>query len=223
MMMNQYIQYITLALLISASNSALSFECHPQIDSKRSQYIIGYGSLIDEQSKRKTDKTAQENRPITLKGYQRSWSIHGTHSTFLSVTEKAKASFNGVIYKLKHPHHIRKYDQREKGYCRKEIFLHQINTFGINLPQKIQCWIYISNHAKNESPSATFPIMQSYVDTFLRGCIQIEEKYQIKDFAKRCILTTTQWSNAWINDRTLTPKTTSESSKIDALLKKNNL
>lgn len=71
-------------------------------------------------------------------------------------------------------------------------------------------------------PTPDFPIVQSYVDTFIRGCIQIEEKFKINNFAKDCIKSTGQWSTYWENDRVF-PRRPSlyepYARKIDTLLK----
>ena len=76
----------------------------------------------------------------------------------------------------------------------------------------------------NQPPTANYPIVQSYVDIFIRGCINIEDKFKIKHFAIDCIQSTDQWSNHWVNDR-IFPRRPSfyepYASRIDALLKEN--
>lgn len=95
-MMNNHALMVGLALVCIYSSSYISthaqqhhhqqqqlssqqqhIQCHPDFDDNKSQYIIGYGSLIDEVSKRNTDDTASTNYPIILSGYQRSWSVYG--------------------------------------------------------------------------------------------------------------------------------------------------
>jgi hypothetical protein len=82
------------------------------------------------------------------------------------------------------------YDKRERIYCREQInpdnlvFLSQSSNFST---QK-QVWIYTLASAENQSHSKDVPIVQSYVDVFLRDCIQIEEKYKISNFANDCIV-----------------------------------
>ncbi len=73
-----------------------------------------------------------------------------------------------------------------------------------------------------KKPEQNYPIIQSYVDIFLRGCINIEEKFNIKDFAKNCVKSTTNWSTHWVNDR-IFPRRPSfyepQAARIDGLLK----
>ena len=204
---------------------SLAFPCHPAIDPQRPQYMIGYGSLIDEQSKKRTDPTAEESLPVLVTGYRRSWSVHshlpGLNTTYLSIVEDPHASFNGVIYKLSQAANIHKYDLREKIYCRRALNSHQLKTFVGTFPEQKQIWIYVTKKQKLEPPTHDTPIVQSYVDIFVRGCIQAEEKFNINHFAKDCIKTTTQWSIHWENDRIFPRRPTFNepyADKIDALL-----
>jgi len=202
--------------------------CHPTINPLLAQYIIGYGSLINEASKKRTDLSAQQNFPVLIKGYQRSWSVHGNlpglNATFLSVHKDKNASFNGVIYKLSRPEHIEKYDARETIYCRKALSEDELVVYKTKLPIKKQIWIYISDDKTQAYPAHDFPIVQSYVDIFIRGCIQIQEKFKLKHFAKDCIQTTAHWSSDWENDRIFPRRPflyEPYAAKIDDLLKKN--
>ena len=45
--------------------------------------------------------------------------------------------------------------------------------------------------------------MQSYVDIFLSGCIELQERVSDPDvdFVDQCVLTTDGWSKHWVNDR----------------------
>ena len=218
---------LNLLFLIIWTSSSFSFDCHPTINDQLPQYIIGYGSLIDEQSKKRTDPTSQESVPVLIKGYARGWSVHGSlpglNATFLSVSEDKRSSFNGIIYKLSNPENIQLYDKREISYCRKELKPDELNMYAAALPDQKQIWIYTSIQKMHQYPAIDYPIVQSYVDMFIRGCIQVEEKYKINDFAKDCIQSTGQWSEHWINDR-IFPRRPSlyepYAAKIDALLKK---
>lgn len=215
-----------LIFLLSLHHLSCAAACHPKIDLTLPQYIIGYWSLIDEQSKRKTDPNAEESFPVSIKGYQRRWRVHGNlpglNATFLSIVENHSASFNGIIYKVSHPNAIKQYDKRERTYCRKQLDADQLQTYNLTLPTEKQVWIYYATQESNQPPSADFPIVQSYVDIFIRGCIKIEQKFKIDGFAKNCITSTAQWSTHWENDR-IFPRRPSFyepfSPQIDALLK----
>jgi hypothetical protein len=88
----QALKFVFIGIWASPS---LGSTCHPQTNTQLPQYIVGYDSLIDEQSKRKTDLTAEESFPISVKGYQRRWGVHGNlpglNATFLSIVENHSA------------------------------------------------------------------------------------------------------------------------------------
>ena len=50
-------------------------------------------------------------------------------------------------------------------------------------------------------PNKEYPIVQSYVDIFISGCLEIEDKYELPHFADKCVETTKGWSTSWVNDR----------------------
>jgi hypothetical protein len=190
---NQALKYLALIIWVAPAFASLNSHCHPHINLELPQYIIGYGSLINEVSKKETDPSAKENFPVIISGYERSWSVHGRSKTFLSITENKNATFNAVIYKLSSPQNIHLYDKREKHYCRKAVDINQLKIYGTKLPFQKQIWIYSSKHQKKEVPTKDFPIAQSYIDIFISGCFQIEKKFEIKHFAKDCIKNTAHW------------------------------
>jgi cation transport regulator ChaC len=215
-----------LAFIMIAPSYTVATPCHPAINPKLPQYIVGYGSLMDEQSKKSTDPTAMQSVPVVVKGYKRSWSVHGNlpglNATFLCAAPDPSASLNGVIYQLNNPNQVAAYDKREATYCRATIQASHLMTYDFSLPTKKQIWMYVSNHRENEPPMPNYPIVQSYVDIFIRGCIQLEEHFKIKNFARDCVNMTDGWSPYWINDR-LFPRRPFASEpyapQIDALLK----
>jgi hypothetical protein len=76
---------------------------------------------------------------------------------------------------------------------------------GRSEPPGGEYWAYISNldsPLKDNLPSPHFPIVQSYVDICINGCLEIEGKYPAaKNFTATFIETTHNWSKYWVNDR----------------------
>jgi hypothetical protein len=187
---------ITSLFLFYPLPSSATDACHPPPNPKLPQYIIAYGSLLQAASKKQTDQSSGENKPIWIDHYQRGWFSQGVEpgwsTTYLAVSKNISAHFNGAIFRLATPRAIKKYDQREKYYCRAAV------------------------------PSALIhPLGESYVDIFLSGCLEIQEKFHLSHFAADCVATTSDWSLHWVNDRiyprrpfVFTPKAL----KIDALL-----
>lgn len=181
------------------------FDCHPVIDSTKAQYIVGYGSLISEQSKRTTAANLGENLPVMVTGYQRGWFLKGAGNgfsgTFLGIKPAIKQQMNAVIFLLAKSHQLAGFDKREMGYCRYLVKAGAMKLLSQGGLPKGQYWIYVPQASQMAVVSKKFPIMQSYVDIVLSGCLQIEKKYQLKNYAKQCINMTSDWSPYWVNDR----------------------
>jgi len=64
-----------------------------------------------------------------------------------------------------------------------------------------QARIYTNQPATIAPPSVNFPIVQSYVDIFVSGCLEQEQRFGLEGFARECIATTHDWSPHWVNDR----------------------
>ena len=52
-------------------------------------------------------------------------------------------------------------------------------------------------------PDAENPIVQSYVDIFITGCLELQARVADPDldFVAQCVRTTDGWSKHWVNDR----------------------
>jgi hypothetical protein len=179
--------------------------CHPLPHPALAQYIIGYGSIIQSQSKRKTDPESGESRPIRVNGYCRGWLARGASTgfstTYLGIVPCEKGYFNGVFFQVKGLKALIRYDKRERYYCRKLVSRSAIESLdGSPLPSG-QFWVYELKPSAQATPSARYPIVQSYVDIFLSGCLEIEAQFHLKDFSSECVLSTTNWSKYWVNDR----------------------
>ena len=179
--------------------------CHPTPNPQFPQYIVGYGSLMETTSKNNTDRTSGENRPVMIDNYQRGWFAKGLSvglsTTYLGIVKHSNAHFNGTIFRLATPNTIQNYDKREKYYCRVAVPIASIHPLDHHPLPKGQFWIYEIKPEFMAEPSEKYPIVESYVDIFLSGCLEIEKKFHLNDFIAECINTTTDWSPHWVNDR----------------------
>lgn len=225
--MSNFIIIFTVFLLTGLSIKAYANPviCHPIPDPQQAQYIIAYGSLMEAKSKNGTDSTSGKNRPVSVKNYQRGWFSKGESigfsTSYLGVIKRSNAHFNGTIFPLATPASIKNYDKREKYYCRVSVPKEYIQPLDCsNLPDA-QFWIYVMKPEFIAKPSKKYPIVESYVDIFLSGCIEIENKFRLKNFAADCVSTTRNWSTHWVNDR-IYPRRPfvfePNASKIDTLL-----
>lgn len=93
-------------------------------------------------------------------------------------------------------------DAREYIYCRVGVPASNVSALGgSGGALSGQAWIYVNKADSLALPSEQVPIVQSYVDEFLSGCMELEDANALDGFARNCILTTTDWSTHWVNDR----------------------
>ncbi len=157
------------------------------------EMIFGYGSLISKKSRDKTNPS-KEVIPVRIEGLKRSWNINVNNkkTVALGATKKASYLCNGVLFEISKDE-LLKFDGREKsvGYKRVRLKKNSIkSTINKELP-KGNVWAYIT-----KKPEKTkFPIIQSYLDVILTGCLEIS-----KEFAREFLLNTFNWTRIE-NDR----------------------
>jgi hypothetical protein len=177
-----------------------------------SQFIVGYGSLINSASRNSTAGKMTPAIPVRISaafGYIRAWNDRSPSGfTALGLRkpgpgEKA-STINGVLYATDMDE-ITKFDARETGYARIEVPRDEIEPVSWQrLPETGRIWIYIPVKPNAEPgvglpvANAEFPLLQSYVDVVVEGGLEYGE-----DFARELIETTSDWSNYWLNDREL--------------------
>ena len=190
-------------IFLSCANIALAFECHPTIDGDKNNYIVGYGSLMNNKSRHKTTPAAKEIYPILVKNYERVWGKRSSvkKATYLVIVPKKDQKFNAVYYKVDSKE-IENTDQREKKYCRYKLSHRDISKLGNYALKKGTYWVYARQAKDIQKPTKSHPIIQSYVDIFISGCREVEKDFKLKGFTKQCIKTTHIWKDdKWQNDR----------------------
>ena len=178
-------------------------------------YIFGYGSLIENESRTRTTKNAIKVYPAYVVGYKRGWfarvNVPGLTTTFLGCikSESLNNKVNGVIYEI-HKNDLPDLDRRENNYTRVEIRHSDIKLLAnLNLNLNDKVFVYLNEGISDDNmlqylPNKDFPIVQSYVDICINGCIEIEETYpQAKEvgYIEMFISETYYWSEYWANDR----------------------
>jgi hypothetical protein len=174
-------------------------------------YIFGYGSLIEDESRGRTTPSARDAWPCVVRGILRGWWARGAASglttTYLGALDDPKAKCNGVIYAVS-AEELAATDSRESaGYRRCEIERQHIHMLdGRSEPPEGVFWAYINTFTVAQIPqnisTPSFPMVQSYVDICIHGCLEVEGKYPTaKGFTNDFIATTFEWSKFWVNDR----------------------
>ena len=188
------------------SPAAPDVECHPAPDASRPQYIIGYGSLMQDESRKRTSPHAGAAHPVEVAGFRRGWFAKGApvgfSTTYLGIVPDRANHLNAVIYRVDPPE-LAATDRRETSYCRMRVEPANVKSLerGFSPPPDAQTWIYANRPQGIATPSTELPIVQSYVDIFLSGCFEQEERFGLAGFARECIATTADWSAHWVNDR----------------------
>ena len=197
---------VVLGVAVFAASTVHADDCHPELDSAKPQYIVGYGSLMENASKRATEPDAGINLPALVTGFQRSWNTHGVYpTTFLGAQPSESATMVAALYRdfLDKDGRLAS-DAREIDYCRTAVDSAAITMFdGSSVPTSSEIWIYVNKPEKLAPPNTDYPIVQSYVDIFITGCLQLQARVTDPefDFVEQCILTTDGWSESWVNDR----------------------
>jgi len=152
-------------------------------------WIFGYGSLINSDSRKKTGNSGKVI-PVRITGLKRQWNvvIDEIKVTAVGVTLAKDSLCNGIVCQVDNED-LLKFDKREIpfGYSRIEIDKKNITPLlGFNLPKGI-FWVYAAN--KPGKPSSESPIIQSYIDVILTGCLEYSEQ-----FARNFVKNTEFWN-----------------------------
>lgn len=156
--------------------------------------LFGYGSLICADSRRRTGVSG-DAIPVELSGIDRRWSVPvpDYRSTAVGAHEDPDSRCNGVVF-IVDDDNLARFDQREQGYRRLRIDWGDVQPAGLEaLPDHYPLWAYVGHHSDEPQPDR--PIMQTYLDVILNGCLGYGE-----DFAHRFLQTTGPWQHL-VDDR----------------------
>ncbi len=157
-------------------------------------YLFGYGSLISKDSRCKTGITGK-SYVVRMKGLKRVWNINIklVPTTAVGVVKDENSICNGIIVEI-NENEIPKFDEREgKEYKRIKLDIKDVEFLGNDKFDNGIIWVYVPK--KPGIADDKHPILQSYVDVIVSGCLEVNEA-----FAKEFVRTTYGWNN-WINDR----------------------
>lgn len=159
-------------------------------------YIFGYGSLMNSASRQLTGQTGRAI-PVIAHGLVRYWGkIDDSYTLSPLAADTGEGQVNGVLLEIEGMA-LADFDRRERGYHRVRLTPNQIECdqpFDHHMP----IWVYIKSQP--EPPCESMPIVQTYVDTVLAGCLEVSEA-----FARHFVEHTLGWHHPMINDR-LAPK-----------------
>ena len=151
---------------------------------------------------------------------------------YLGAERAQGKTINGAIYAV---NDFESTKQRETGYTAIQLEADDIAMLDGNGPltlgDDVKAYIFVSNQdsiSKTKEPTAKFPMVQSYVDICINGCLELESLYRgVKGaFAQEFIRTTTGWNAYWVDDRIYPRRPfiyAPNASSIDKALKEGNV
>lgn len=137
--------------------------------------------------------------------------------------EHNSPGINGVLFPTRSHHDLTAFDIREVGYSRVSVPLDKIRLLpeagclvararAITLQSEIseaslhtketkdkkipRVWIYVPDASHTASPSVEYPILQTYVDVCIEGCLL----WGGREFAIEFLKGTSNWSEYYLND-----------------------
>jgi hypothetical protein len=168
-------------------------------------YIFGYGSLICSHSRAVTassDAAQPAAIPVKVSGLERVWSKRSAKlgMTAVGIRFAQDASTVGVLVPVTEAD-LARFDVREQGYSRVALSLDDVDllptvgktkdahessgeTQEQGSPDQshpfMQIWAYVPD--EHAPADADHPIVQSYVDTILRGCLDVGGESFAREF-----------------------------------------
>lgn len=163
------------------------------------------------------EKQAKQFIPAEIRGYRRGWYSKGKlpqndvpenslfiRPTFLGLLKDERYNTTGLLYSVT-KEDLKSTDEREKGagYLYETLSKNDLRLFtDTNIPENAKIRVYMSAPDHIDSPTKRFPIVQSYVDVFLGGAIEIEENNpDLQNFSLNTCKQTYGWLGGWVNDR----------------------
>ncbi|MCB0325321.1 MAG: gamma-glutamylcyclotransferase [Bdellovibrionales bacterium] len=155
--------------------------------------LFVYGSLISSEARTLTGQAGQV-WPARANGLKRFWNAFADLGyAVLGLIPEVTATCNGLLVELSEEE-LSKFDQKEHRYRRSTLSAARIEHGGRQIRSSERVWIYMPH--KVIAPTDAYPIVQSYIDVVLSGCMEVSE-----EFAVEFIRTTVGWERPWINDR----------------------
>jgi len=151
--------------------------------------------------------------PVIVSGVRRGWYFQykpefgpTLSPTYLGAVAGANAACNGIIFELPaHPHELEALSWREQGYVLAKLDPADVQLVDGDVSlSDADIWFYAC--IERSLPNVTHPIVQSYVDDCVVGCLEIEDAFPLAkqtSFARQFVESTDGWQAPWLNDRPL--------------------
>ncbi|MCU7553041.1 gamma-glutamylcyclotransferase [Alteromonas sp. ASW11-19] len=164
--------------------------------------VVGYGSLMNTDSRQRFSAIPHDGIPVELKGFTRAWVTRSQQErqTYVGAMPDSNAVLNAqLLPSLMDP----SLAQRERDYQFVSVSVADLH-FDIDphaeamlLPWLETRSLWVCETLLQQPADEEFPVHQTYIDTCLAGCIEHAGDQE----AVRFIETTQLWDHPRINDR----------------------
>jgi hypothetical protein len=167
--------------------------------------VVGYGSLMSKHSRDRYSNIKSLPLPVVVNGWERGWVTKSDDEkqTYVGAYQNNSSCFNGYAF---YTNIDKKLLQREQDYRFTKLQLANLD-FGLvansaMLEVLSNHTIYICETLERKLPSKDFPVNASYIDTCLKGCLEVGGIDEVKRFVK----TTKHWPVVFKLDDRLNPQ-----------------
>jgi tetratricopeptide (TPR) repeat protein len=177
-------------------------------------YLFGFGSIMNSSTHAPWLKDESVGALLgavaTLSrgfGYERQWNFRSsTGFTALGVIESTTPNdINGVVFRVPRSM-MPSFDRREAGYTKVRVPLESLQfqpelkgayqQTNFELTNGDNVWLYVPSETHCAHADENHPLLQSYVDTVLQGCLEWGGDY----FAEQFLVLTGGWATYFLND-----------------------
>lgn len=180
-------------------------------------YLFGFGSIINTNTHASWMADGSQALPgqraniRACFGYRRGWNFRSnTGFTALGIAKDNAGDgtvINGVLFRIPHSM-LSSFDRREVGYDRVEMNLEHLELLPgpdsagglevdtLKIADGAKLWVYVPKQSFCAEANEDHPILQSYVDTVIQGCLQ----WGGEEMAEQFVVTTYCWSPYFLND-----------------------
>lgn len=164
-------------------------------------YVVGYGSLLSDESRRRFSAIACHPIPVSVRGWRRAWITRSVteYQTYVGATADADAMLNGALVPIADI--SPDLQKREQDYTFEPVALAQLKhaslSFDALLAKLKSDQIWLCQSRAHTPADAAHPVYQSYLDTCLCGCLEAGGEA----FARLFLTTTDLLHHYWVDDR----------------------
>lgn len=109
-----------------------------------------------------------------VSGLVRHWGkVNDNYIASPLVSEPGDGLVNGVLLEITIDE-LKEFDRREAGYQRVRLQPEQFET-PLDITAENDIWVYIK--PQPQPPCENIPVLQTYIDTVLSGCLEISEDF----------------------------------------------